>query len=536
MQHSMIEMGVEEAEMAATFAVKTIDGDYIKTLNSDNAYDQQFMEQQEKINTVKEECGIAYLYTLYTDEEKVYYGIDTGEDQEDYGTEFDYSYKDLQSVFNGQVFVQDFIDKTEYGDLISAYLPIKDSSGNVVAAIGCDYDASSISERIAKTNSKILTISVLATLISVLVLNFIIGLVMAALKQINRKLYDLVNNEGDLTQTLELKTNDELSEIANNVNNLLNYIKTIMVHIKDGSVSISDSAELVVKQLGNTSIDIQEVSATMEEMSAAMEETNASLNQINESVSSTNEVVLAIHKQAEEGNILSKEIMKKATSIYNGAIQGHEKSQEVRDKASASLQNKIEKAKMVTRINQLTDEIIGITEQTNLLALNASIEAARCGEQGKGFAVVAGEIKNLATNSATAAQQISEVSKEVIDTVSDLSNEAESIIKFMEVSTKEAFDSTIAICDDYKKDANAMSDMSNAFAEKSEYIQEVMVEVKESIGAINTAIDESTIGVTNVTEKTVDISHSVAEIEKEAETNKDISSVLNTEVNKFKLE
>lgn len=359
---------------------------------------------------------------------------------------------------------------------------------------------------------------------------------MAALKQINRKLYDLVNNEGDLTQTLELKTNDELSEIANNVNNLLNYIKTIMVHIKDGSVSISDSAELVVKQLGNTSIDIQEVSATMEEMSAAMEETNASLNQINESVSSTNEVVLAIHKQAEEGNILSKEIMKKATSIYNGAIQGHEKSQEVRDKASASLQNKIEKAKMVTRINQLTDEIIGITEQTNLLALNASIEAARCGEQGKGFAVVAGEIKNLATNSATAAQQISEVSKEVIDTVSDLSNEAESIIKFMEVSTKEAFDSTIAICDDYKKDANAMSDMSNAFAEKSEYIQEVMVEVKESIGAINTAIDESTIGVTNVTEKTVDISHSVAEIEKEAETNKDISSVLNTEVNKFKLE
>ncbi len=106
----------------------------------------------------------------------------------------------------------------------------------------------------------------------------------------------------------------------------------------------------------------------------------------------------------------------------------------------------------------------------------------------------------------------------------------------MEVSTKEAFDSTIAICDDYKKDANAMSDMSNAFAEKSEYIQEVMVEVKESIGAINTAIDESTIGVTNVTEKTVDISHSVAEIEKEAETNKDISSVLNTEVNKFKLE
>lgn len=70
------------------------------------------------------------------------------------------------------------------------------------------------------------------------------------------------------------------------------------------------------------------------------------------------------------------------------------------------LQASMENSKKVTRINDLSNDILEISSQTNLLALNASIEAARAGEAGKGFAVVAEEIRILADNSRETANSI----------------------------------------------------------------------------------------------------------------------------------
>ena len=68
-----------------------------------------------------------------------------------------------------------------------------------------------------------------------------------------------------------------------------------------------------------------------------------------------------------------------------------------------SLEEAIEESKSVSKVNDLTDEILNVSSQTNLLALNASIEAARAGEAGKGFAVVADEIRTLADSTRQTA-------------------------------------------------------------------------------------------------------------------------------------
>ena len=98
------------------------------------------------LKNMKDSCGIAYLYTLYTDGTNVYYGVDVEatEDVSYLGDPFADSYEELKSVFEGQEYVQDYIDETEDGDLITVYKPITNSAGKVVAVLGCDYDASDI--------------------------------------------------------------------------------------------------------------------------------------------------------------------------------------------------------------------------------------------------------------------------------------------------------------------------------------------------------------------------------------------------------
>lgn len=535
-EKSMVRMGIEEADMAATIVADSLDANLVYKVTVGSEGTQVYQNLQGDLRKKQKACGIAFLYTLYTDGKKVYYGVDSDEDAAKVGDEFADSYAELEPVFGGKEYIQDYIDHTEDGDLITVYKPIEDNAGKVVAILGCDYDASSIAAELQKAVVQTLQIGGICLILAILILTIIVSRITKGLMQVNAKIYDLVHNEGDLTQKLDVRSGDELELIAGNVNELLAYIRKIMIGISSGSMRLMSSSRKMVDHLSSADESITDVSATMQEMSAAMEETTSSLNQITEAIDEIYSSVERIAGNADAGKVSSQEMESRASRANDAAAEGEKKANIETEKMAASLNEKIAKSKSVEQIEILTSNIIEITEQTNLLALNASIEAARAGEAGRGFAVVADEIGKLAGNSADAAAKIRQVSAEVIQAVDELAEGSQQMIEFVRNSTEEGFGGLVATSENYATDANAMRAMMEQFAQTAEELRSTMDGIRESISAVNIAVEESAKGIAGVSESSVQLTGNVNDIQSEASDNNGIAEDLATEVGKFKLE
>ena len=534
---SMIETGTEKSHLAAAIASGMIDGAKIGQIGADSDGTELYKEQLANLREIQDTCGIMYMYTIYQENGQLFYGVDTDDSagQNKPGTAYDDESAPVLSALNGQAFIRDYIVSNEYGDLISSYVPIYDEAGNITAVLGCDYDASDIKAQMNTISTTILVISGIFLVLATLVVFLFVNKITKNIVIINDKIYDLVNNEGDLTQKLEINSGDELELIGENVNALLEYIRNIMINISNNSISLKGSTEVVSDNIRNAEIGITEVSATMEEMSAGMEETSASIEEITNAIHAVYDAIDDINHKASQSAERAYNAMEKAEGIYADAITAQENAREKTKEISAQVEERIHKSQAVKEIEELTDSILNIADQTNLLALNASIEAARAGEVGRGFAVVADEIGKLAQDSASSATKIRQVSSEVIDAVEHLADISNEMIRFVDETTMGGFAQLQETSFGYKEDVHEMSSTMQDFTASCQELKSSMDNIKESIESANIAVEESARGISNVSEISVSLTTSVSDIQEKAHGNLNIASMLNGEVNRFKI-
>lgn len=353
-------------------------------------------------------------------------------------------------------------------------------------------------------------------------------------KHIERIIGQVENNEGDLTERIDVKSRDEIGRLVGGFNNFIEQLQGVVRTIKEQSIKLLESSQNVKEQIETSNESAVNVSASMEELSASMEEVAATIEQIASGTGKILERVRDVSEEAEEGAGMVEEIKKNSNDMYNKAVNSKEQTNGIIGEIKSELEVSVKDSKSVEKIGELTDEILGIAGQTNLLALNASIEAARAGEAGRGFAVVADEIRVLADSSRDTANNIQEISNIVTLAVEKLAESAGKMIKFIDENVLNDYDVFVDVIKQYQSDADSMNDMIVTFAEKAAEIEKVMKTMSEGVHDVSVAVDDSAKGVADVAESAVNLVNAMSVIQQETDSNQTIAKSLSDEVGRFK--
>lgn len=354
--------------------------------------------------------------------------------------------------------------------------------------------------------TQLITTAVIITLVVIALVSWLVGFLFRDLNRVSLALEEIASGEGDLTQRLEPKSDDEIGQLAENFNRFVGNMHTMVLKLSEVSASLANQARQTASQAEERSARIQ----------MQQDEINMVATAVNEMAAATQEIAGNADHTAQN----SSEAVGACEHGTGQVTQTQSSIQNLAQEVQVATNVILELEEHGNSINAILSNIQGIAEQTNLLALNAAIEAARAGEQGRGFAVVADEVRVLSQRTHGSTQEI----QQTIELLQGTTGKAVSIMN----DSRSLAETSV---DDANSAAASLTQIHAAVERISDMATQIASAAEEQ-ASVTSEITRNTEGIRDVSNELADEAHQAAE---QAAQLSELSHELENEISRFKL-
>ena len=326
------------------------------------------------------------------------------------------------------------------------------------------------------------------------------------IKLISQRFQDLGQGDGDLSQRIEVKGNDEIALLSEGFNGFIEKIHQSMREVSSTSQALQVAAESVSSKAHITHDNSQEQRDQTLQVVAAINQMGMTISEIASNAATAAET--ATH--ASDNTDVGRKVVNQAKDAISRLAQDIENTGQVVEQLASTTQD----------IGSILGVIRDISEQTNLLALNAAIEAARAGEQGRGFAVVADEVRNLASRTADSTEEIQKM-------INQLQSDAKDAVTAMNAGKAITLEG-VSASDEAVEVLGGISDRILDITDRNTQVATATEEQSTVVHTINQNIEE----INSINEVTTGTAEQLAEASQEL---RDLSGRLDKMVGTFKL-
>ena len=356
-------------------------------------------------------------------------------------------------------------------------------------------------------------IGLITLAITAVVVYFVVKKLVGGIHHVSDSLQSL--SDGNLNLTIDdkiLVRKDETGLLARSTKSLNENLATIIDQITSTSTELNQVAGDLSLMTESTSSVSENLASAMSDIARGAADEAASAQTISGKMS----IIKTLAEQSSENTDAFRILIEQINASSN---QGQALVQKLDDNSEITRREINEIAAQTEATHQASLEIqtaaefiASIAEETNLLALNASIEAARAGEQGRGFAVVAEQIKKLAEQASSSAQNIDAVIKNLLsesDKTVECMNRVQEITQTENHEIKETHQLFITLGNDIAKASNEIHTISNNLTELSHAEKAIMAEI-DSLSASTQETAASTEEITASSEELTSTAETLA--------------------------
>ena len=389
------------------------------------------------------------------------------------------------------------------------------------------------------SSSRNVTISGIIAFVVVMIVSIVIILkvVTAPLRrtavELDSIIEDIRQQKGDLSRRISVRSDNEIGSVVEGINEFVETLQTIMQQLKDNADSLKETSGAISVRMNEANGSVERSNNAMDQVTASIQSVTETTDDISQKLNGVRDSVNNMGRLTKEGSGFAADVMKQADQIQREADEKKNKTGKRIEELNEVLIRSVKNSAQVSRIGELTENILDIASETNLLSLNASIEAARAGEAGRGFAVVAGEISKLAEDSSKIAADIQGISNNVTSAVKELSENATAVIEFINTVVLADYDAYVQTGDKYEQSAKHFNEVLTGLLNSTTELDSAMVTMNKAMNAINESVGVSADAIHAAENSAGEISDNIADVNTLVSTNQDICNALNREVGRF---